>query len=75
VGRDEEIAPLLDIPLPKDRVSTSAPEELRRRQLAAVNNLAMAGAKAQPLVLTFEYLHGADTTTLDVLRGVAERGV
>ena len=30
------LAPLLDIPLPKERVSTLAPEELRRRQLAAL---------------------------------------
>jgi hypothetical protein len=30
------LASLLDIPLPKQRESTLAPEELRRRQLAAV---------------------------------------
>jgi hypothetical protein len=32
------LAPLLDIPLPKDRVPALASEELRRRQLAAVTN-------------------------------------
>jgi class 3 adenylate cyclase/predicted ATPase len=68
------LAPLLDIPPPKDRVSTLAPEELRRRQLAALNNWVMASAKVQPLVLAFEDLHWADPTTLDVLRGIAERG-
>ena len=68
------LAPLLDIPLHKERVSTLAPEELRRRQLAALTNWVMAGAKAQPLVLAFEDLHWADPTTLDVLRGIAERG-
>src|SRR5580704_17255537 len=68
------LAPLLDIPLPKERVSTLAPEELRRRQLAALNNWVMASAKTQPLVLAFEDLHWADPTTLDVLRGIAERG-
>jgi class 3 adenylate cyclase len=68
------LAPLLDIPLPKERVSTLAPEELRRRQLAALTNWIMAGAKAQPLVLVFEDLHWADPTTLDVLRSIAERG-
>jgi predicted ATPase len=68
------LAPLLDIPLPKERVSTLAPEELRRRQLAAVTNWIMASAKTQPLVLAFEDLHWADPTTLDVLRGIAERG-
>jgi predicted ATPase len=68
------LAPLLDIPLPRDRVSTLAPEELRRRQLAALNNWVMASARVQPLVLAFEDLHWADPTTLDVLRGIAERG-
>jgi predicted ATPase len=68
------LAPLLDIPLPKERVSTFAPEELRRRQLAAMTNWIMASAKIQPLVLAFEDLHWADPTTLDVLRGIAERG-
>ena len=68
------LAPLLDIPLPKERVSTLAPEEFRRRQLAAVTNWIMASAKTQPLVLAFEDLHWADPTTLDVLRGIAERG-
>ena len=37
------LAPLLDIPLSKERVSTLAPEELRRRQLAALTNWVMAG--------------------------------
>ena len=39
------LAPLLDIPLPQDRAPTLAPEELRRRQLAALNNWVIAGAK------------------------------
>ena len=68
------LAPLLDIPLPKDRVPALAAEELRRRQLAALTNWVMAGAKVQPVVLAFEDLHWADPTTLDVLRGIAERG-
>jgi tetratricopeptide (TPR) repeat protein len=68
------LALLLDIPLPKERISTLAAEELRRRQLAALTNWVMAGAKAQPLVLAFEDLHWADPTTLDVLRSIAERG-
>jgi class 3 adenylate cyclase/predicted ATPase len=68
------LAPLLDIPLPKERVPTLAADELRRRQLAALTNWVMAGAKVQPIVLAFEDLHWADPTTLDVLRGIAERG-
>ena len=68
------LAPLLDIPLPPERAPSLAPEELRRRQLAALTNWVMAGARAQPVVLAFEDLHWADPTTLDVLRGIAERG-
>jgi predicted ATPase len=51
-----------------------APEEFRRRQLAALNNWVLAGARVQPVVLAFEDLHWADSTTIDVLKGVAERG-
>ena len=68
------LAPLLDIPLPQERASTLAPEELRRRQLAALTGWVIAGARVQPLVLAFEDLHWADPTTLDVLGGMAERG-
>ncbi len=68
------LAPILDIPLPLDCVPSLAPEELRRRQLAALTTWIMAGARVQPVVLAFEDLHWADPTTLDVLRGLAERG-
>src|SRR6516165_5292031 len=68
------LAPLLDIPLPKDRLPDLAPEEFRRRQLAAMTNLVVAGARTQPVVLALEDLHWADPTTLDFIRGIAERG-
>jgi class 3 adenylate cyclase/predicted ATPase len=68
------LAPLLEIPLPQERASILAPEELRRRQLAALTGWMMAGARVQPIVLAFEDLHWADPTTLDVLGGMAERG-
>jgi predicted ATPase/class 3 adenylate cyclase len=68
------LAPLLEIPVPAERTSALAPEELRRRQFAALINWVMAGAKVQPAVLAFEDLHWADPTTLDLLRGIAERG-
>ena len=68
------LAPLVDIPLPPERASALAPEELRRRQMTAILAWVTAGARTQPIVLTFEDLHWADPTTLDVLRGFAERG-
>jgi predicted ATPase len=68
------LAPLVDIPLPKERVVRLAPEELRRRQLAGLTSWPIASARVQPVVLAFEDLHWADPTTLDVLRGLAERG-
>src|SRR6516225_8044055 len=67
------LAPLLDIPLPQERAPTLAPDELRRRQLAALTAMVMTSARVQPLVLAIEDLHWADPTTLDVLRGITER--
>jgi predicted ATPase len=68
------LAPPLDIPLQKERTPALAPEELRHRQLAALTNWVIAGARTQPAVLAIEDLHWADPTTLDLLRGIAERG-
>ena len=68
------LAPLLDIPLSTERANALPPEELRRRQLAALIAWVMAGARVQPVVLALEDVHWADPTTLDVLRGIAERG-
>ena len=68
------LAPLLDIPLPQERILALPPEELRRRQLAALTSLVITGARAQPVVLILEDLHWADPTTLDLVRGIAERG-
>ena len=79
VGLDPEeyaplIAPLVDIPLPEERSAKFAPEELRRRQLAAVTAWYFAGARTQPAVVVFEDLHWTDPTSLDLLRSLAERG-
>jgi predicted ATPase len=68
------LAPLLDIPLSSERAPNLAPEELRRRQLAALTNLIMAGARTQRVVLALEDVHWADPTTLDFIRGIVERG-
>jgi class 3 adenylate cyclase/predicted ATPase len=70
----ELLAPLVDIPLPGDRVLNVAPEEWRRRQLGALTAWVMAGARTQPAVLALEDVHWADPTTLETLRGIAERG-
>jgi class 3 adenylate cyclase/predicted ATPase len=68
------VAPLVDIPLPPARAANFPPEEMRRRQLAAMTNLVLAGARSQPVVLAFEDLHWADPTSLDLLRALADRG-
>ena len=68
------LAPLVDVPLPEARVAKLAPEELRRRQLAAMTAWVLAGARTQAVVLAFEDLHWADPTSLDLMRMLAERG-
>ena len=69
------LAPLLGIPAESVGVPELTPEELRRRQLAAMATWLLAGARAQPLVLAFEDLHWVDPTSLDLLKMLAERGV
>ena len=68
------LAPLVDIPLPHGRAANFSPEELRRRQLAAMTAWVLAGAGSQPAVVAFEDLHWADPTSLDLLHTLAERG-
>jgi predicted ATPase len=68
------LAPLLVIPLPPEPVPPLPPEEVRQRQLAALTNWVMAAARSQPIVLALEDVHWADPTTLDLFRGIAERG-
>src|ERR1700722_1455701 len=68
------LAPLVDVLLPEDRATELAPEELRRRQLAAMTAWILAAARTQAVVLAFEDLHWADPTSLDLMRALAERG-
>ena len=68
------LAPLVDVRLPEDRAVKLAPEELRRRQLAAMTAWILAAARTQAVVLAFEDLHWADPTSLDLIRALAERG-
>jgi class 3 adenylate cyclase/tetratricopeptide (TPR) repeat protein len=79
VGLDAaEYAPTLALlaegPPAEERQGGLAPEELRRRQLAAITAWILAGARSQPAVLAFEDLHWADPTSLDLMRALAERG-
>ena len=59
---------------PRSARRNSRPEELRRRQLAAMTAWVLAGARTQPVVLAFEDLHWADPTSLDLMRALADRG-
>jgi class 3 adenylate cyclase/tetratricopeptide (TPR) repeat protein len=68
------LAPLVDIPLSEERAAKLGPEELRRRQLAALTAWVLAGARSQPIALAFEDLHWADPTSLDLLQALAEGG-
>jgi predicted ATPase len=68
------LAPLLDIPIPLERTFTLEPVVMRRRQLAALTNWVMSGARTQPEVLALEDVQWADPTTLEFVRSIAERG-
>jgi class 3 adenylate cyclase/predicted ATPase len=68
------IAPIVDIALPPGRAANFPPEEMRRKQLAAMTAWVLAGARSQPVALAFEDLHWADPTSLDLMRALAERG-
>ena len=68
------LAPLVGILLPPERAASFPPEELRRRQLAAMTAWIFAAARTQAVVLAFEDLHWADPTSLDLLRALADRG-
>src|ERR1700733_13589433 len=68
------LAPLVEVLLPEDRAAKIAPDELRRRQLAAMTAWILASARTQAVVLAFEDLHWADPTSLDLMRALAERG-
>ena len=67
------LAPMVDIPLPKERTANFAPEELRRRQLAAMTAWILAAARTQPVVLAFEDLHWVTRLRL-IARTLADQG-
>jgi class 3 adenylate cyclase len=63
-----------EVPADQRLADNFPPEELRRRQLAAMTAWVLAGARSQPAVVAFEDLHWADPTSLDLLRVLADRG-
>jgi class 3 adenylate cyclase/predicted ATPase len=68
------LAPLVDIPIPPERLPGLAPAEVRRRQLAAMVAWAMAGARVQPLVLVLDDLQWFDPTSIDLVSALSGRG-
>ena len=68
------LAPMVDIPIPPERLPSLSPEETRRSQLAAMVEWAIAGARNQPLVLVFEDLQWFDPTSIDLVQALSDRG-
>jgi class 3 adenylate cyclase/tetratricopeptide (TPR) repeat protein len=68
------LAPLVDIPVPPERLPGLPPEEVRRRQLAGMVSLVMAGARVQPLVLVLDDLQWADPSLIDFVQSLSESG-
>jgi predicted ATPase len=64
----------MDIPVPPERLPSLPPEEIRRRQLAAMVEWAIAGARNQPVVLVLEDLQWFDPTSIDLVRAFSDRG-
>jgi class 3 adenylate cyclase/tetratricopeptide (TPR) repeat protein len=68
------LAPMVGIPVPPERMPRVSPEEMRRGQLAAMVEWAIAGARNQPLVLVFEDLQWFDPTSIDLVKALSDRG-
>ena len=67
------LAPLVDIPVPPERLPSLSPEEVRRRQLAAMVEWAIAGARNQSLVLVLEDLQWFDPSSIDLVHALTDR--
>jgi predicted ATPase len=68
------VAPLVDIPVPPERLPGLPPDEIHRRQLAAMVEWALAGARNQPVVLVVEDLQWFDPTSIDLVQALSDRG-
>jgi class 3 adenylate cyclase len=68
------LAPLVDIPLPPERLPGLPPDEMHRKQLAAMVAWATAGARAQPVVLVLEDLQWFDPSSIELVHALSDRG-
>ena len=68
------LAPMMDIPVPPERLPGLSAEETRRSQMTAMVEWAIAGARNQPLVLVFEDLQWFDPTSIDLVHAISDRG-
>ncbi|HEY1452406.1 MAG TPA: AAA family ATPase, partial [Roseiarcus sp.] len=68
------VAPLVDIPVPPERLPSLPPDEVHRRQLAVMVEWALAGARNQPVVLVVEDLQWFDPTSIDLVHALSDRG-
>jgi class 3 adenylate cyclase/tetratricopeptide (TPR) repeat protein len=68
------LAPMIGIPVSHDRSPGLSPEETRCRQLTAMVDWAVAGARNQPLVLVFEDLQWLDPTSIDLVHALTAGG-
>ena len=67
------LSPIVGVHPASGSLGKLAPEEFRRRQMAAIVAWIVAGAWAQPVVLVIEDLHWIDPSTLEVLDRLVER--
>ena len=66
------LASMVGIPVPPERLPSLSSEEIRRGQLVAMVEWAIAGARNQPLVLVFEDLQWFDPTSIDLVQALIE---
>jgi predicted ATPase len=68
------VAPFVDTPVPPERLPSLPPDEVHRRQLAAMVEWVLAGARNQPVVLVVEDLQWFDPTSIDLVHALSDRG-
>ena len=66
------LAPMVGIPVPRARLPSLSPEEIRRSQKAAMVEWVIAGSRNQPLVLVFDDLQWFDPTSIDLVHALIE---